>query len=75
MPTTQWVFELAARHIQYVRYTLEAYDGMAVVRTVDPNKAVVEITVARGCEEMVAELLGSLMECEGVMMLKKGTPS
>ena len=39
---------------------MESYEGMAVVRTVDPHEAVVELMVAPGWEKDVDEVLGGL---------------
>lgn len=34
------------RHIAYVSFIIEAYDGMAVVRTADPEAGLLEVLVA-----------------------------
>ena len=39
---------------------MESYEGMAVVRTVDPCEAVVELMVAPGWEKDVDEVLEGL---------------
>ena len=52
--------------ISYIRYTLESYDGMAVVSTVDPNEAVIEIAIAPGCQDTVFGLLDDLKTEEGL---------
>ena len=49
------------RHIAYVNFIIEAYDGMAVVRTADPEAGLLEILVAPDYERdfrMLAEALG-----------------
>jgi hypothetical protein len=64
------------RDINYLRWTIESYDGMAVVRTLDPHKALIEIMISPGCEELVLELLDSLREQEGlnIQNAEYGTP-
>jgi hypothetical protein len=52
--------------ISYIRYTLESYDGMAVVSTVEPNEAVIEIRIAPGCQDAVFGLLDGLRMEEGL---------
>ncbi|MFO7985734.1 MAG: DUF4911 domain-containing protein [Desulfatiglandaceae bacterium] len=53
--------------IGYLRFTLESYDGMAVVSTLDPHAALIEILIAPGCEERVMALLEALRkEDQGV---------
>ncbi|MGA2192488.1 MAG: DUF4911 domain-containing protein [Nitrospirota bacterium] len=34
------------RHIAYVNFIIEAYDGMAVVRTADPGQGILEVLVS-----------------------------
>jgi len=52
--------------IGYIRFTIESYDGMALVSTVDPQKAIIELKISPGCEGMVLELLESLRRDEGL---------
>ena len=54
------VFHVDRHEIGYLRFTLESYDGMAVVSTIDPQKALIEILIAPGCEAVVMNLLDSL---------------
>ena len=37
METTKRTFLVDREEINYLRITLESYDGMAVVRTIDPH--------------------------------------
>ncbi|HBF42649.1 MAG TPA: DUF4911 domain-containing protein, partial [Desulfobacteraceae bacterium] len=43
MKSIKQVFRVDRREICYLRFTLESYDGMAVVSTIDPYKAYIEI--------------------------------
>jgi hypothetical protein len=58
--------------IHYLRTTIEAYDGMAVVRTAEPvgqnepGAAIIELLIAPGCEEMISRLIAALREQEGL---------
>ena len=65
MQTIRRFFRVDRRDISYLRWTIESYDGMAVVRTLDPHAAFIEITISPGCEDQVLELLDSLRE-EGI---------
>ena len=56
--------------INYLRTTLESYDGMAVVRTIDPQEASIEVMISPGCEEIIAGLLDSLRQEEGLNIRK-----
>jgi len=69
MHTIKRVFRVNRRDISYLRWTIESYDGMAVVRTLDPHAAFIEIMISPGCEDLVLELLDSLRE-EGIMILE-----
>ena len=61
-----WVFRVDRKEISYLRFTLESYDGMAAVTTLDPYTALIKVSIAPGCEEIVSELLDSLKNQEGL---------
>ncbi len=69
METTKRVFHVDRKDINYLRTTIESYDGMAVVRTIDPHAAFVEISISPGCERLIFKLLGSLAKDEGIKVL------
>jgi hypothetical protein len=60
MDTVSKYLRLHRKDIAYFKFILESYEGMALVRTRDPNEAVVELMVAPGWEKDVEEVLGSL---------------
>lgn len=64
------IFQVNRRDIDYIRNTLESYDGMALVRTIDPYKALIEVYIAPGCEGLVLELIDSLKNKEGIKLSK-----
>ena len=64
------LFHVDRKEISYLRFTLESYDGMAVVTTLDPYTALIEVSIAPGCEEIVFELLNSLKNEEGMRIEK-----
>lgn len=66
MQTTKKIFRVERRDINYLRSTIESYDGMAVVKTLDPYKAYIEIQISPGCEDLVLELLNSFSDEEGL---------
>jgi len=57
METIRKVYQVERHEINYLRITIESYDGMALVRTLDPDAALIEIRISPGCEQMVHELL------------------
>ena len=54
------------REINYLTITIESYDGMSVVRNIDPYEALIELQISPGCETLVFELLNSLVENESI---------
>ena len=69
MKTIRNLFQVERHEINYIKLTIESYDGTAVVRTIDPFKAIIELQISPGCETLVFELLESLKECEGIRIL------
>ena len=65
MQTIRHIFRVDRSDINYLRTTIESYDGMAVVSTLDPGNAYLEIRISPGCEQLISELLDSLRE-EGI---------
>ena len=45
--------------IHYLRFLLEAYEGMAMVTTVQPQLGLVRLSIAPGCEQDIESLLQS----------------
>jgi hypothetical protein len=60
MDTQSKYFRLHRRDIAYLKFIIESYEGMAVVRTKDPHEAVVELMVAPGWERDLEEVLEGL---------------
>jgi len=58
--TTKRCYRVDRRQIGFVKFILEAYDNMAVMSTLDPRQAVVQITIAPGCETMVDGIMAGL---------------
>lgn len=66
MNSTKQIFKVDRREIHFLRFTLESYDGMALVSTIDPYLALIEVSMAPGCEKLVNELMDSLRRDEGL---------
>ncbi len=69
MEATRRTFQVDRRQIHYIRSTLESYDGMALVRTLDPRSAVIEVRTPRGCEELLMDLVHDMRDREGITMI------
>lgn len=62
------------REINYLRVTIESYDGMGVVRTLDSDTAIIEVQVAPGCEGYFSGLVNSLVKDEGISITEQMNP-
>ena len=69
METTRHILRVDRREISYISVIIESYDGIAVVRTIDPHEALIEIQISPGCEEMIFELLDYLKKNEGINLV------
>jgi hypothetical protein len=75
METNKHIFRVNRRDINYLRVTIESYDGMAVVRTIDPQAALIEAQVAPGCEPLFYDLMGSLAKDEDISLIEETSGS
>ncbi len=66
MNTTRILLEINRKDINYIRITLESYDGMALVRTLDPKVAIIEVYIAPKCEKIIKDLIDNLIDKEGL---------
>ena len=66
MNATRILLEINRKDINYIRITLESYDGMALVRTVDPKVAIIEVHIAPKCKKIIKDLIDNLIDKEGL---------
>ena len=62
LETIKHCYRVDRRQISFIRFVLEAYDNVAVMTTLDSREAVVQISVAPGCESMVAGIVDSFAD-------------
>ncbi|MGD8242729.1 MAG: DUF4911 domain-containing protein [Desulfobacterales bacterium] len=60
LKTIRHLYRIDRRDISYLRFILEAYDGMAVLTTRDAARGIVSVTIAPGCEALVDEVISAL---------------
>ena len=60
METSRKYYRVDRRQIAYLRFIFEAYDGIALVRTLDAQKGIVVLHIAPGCETDVEFVLNDL---------------
>jgi len=73
LETIQKYFKVDKKNIAFLKFVLEAYDGMAVIRTLDPREGVIELMIAPDFEKDVEEILYSLRD--EVEMLSTDPPA
>jgi len=69
METIKFLYRVERCDLNYIRTTVESCDGLAVIRTVDPEEGLIEARVAPGCEAEFLGLIRSLREKEGIRLL------
>jgi hypothetical protein len=71
METIKRILEVDRQEINYLRVTIESYDGMGVVKTIDRHAALIEVRVSPGYEQLFSELTRSLEQNEGISLVDK----
>lgn len=69
MKSLKKLFKVPRNQIGYLRFTLETYDGLALVRTMNnigTKETIIEVYVPHGCEDILMELIDSLRKVEGI---------
>lgn len=60
--TTRRRYRVDRSQISFIKFILEAYDNVAVMSTIDPRQAIVQIAIAPGCETMVKGIMDGFSE-------------
>ncbi|MBW2038688.1 MAG: DUF4911 domain-containing protein [Deltaproteobacteria bacterium] len=60
MDTIAIFIQIPPREIAFLTFVLESYEGVATMRTVDPEKGIVELMVPPHQKEEITEILRSL---------------
>ena len=60
METIKKILRIDRREICFVKFILEAYDGIATMTTIDPLQGIVLFRIAPGCEKEVEVVLQDL---------------
>lgn len=59
---TRQYFRIDRREIHFLKFILEGYGGLAVMRTIDPQEGVVVLHVSPGSESEVAAILEDMAQ-------------
>jgi hypothetical protein len=57
MRTIKKLYNVDRKSVGYIKFIFEAYDGIAVVETIEPDSAVIMLHVAPGCEKDVENVV------------------
>lgn len=60
MQTIGKYYFIDKKSVGYVKFIFEAYDGIAVVETIDRQQSLIQLHVAPGCEAVVDDVLSDL---------------
>jgi hypothetical protein len=81
MRTLEQIYRVDRRRISLIKFIFEAYEGLAVVTTLDPAAGIIALRVAPGCEDAARGVmldLGKRFQVEtaplGSMPLEKAGP-
>jgi len=60
--TTTKYYRINRREISFLRFIFEAYDGLAVISTVDSKQGIISVTTAPGCQQETDTIIQGLKE-------------
>jgi hypothetical protein len=61
VPSTRTLlYRVDRRAVGFIKFIFEAYDGIALLETIEPQTALIALHVAPGCEPDVAALVADL---------------
>ena len=60
METIIKYYRVERREISYLKFIVEAYDNMAIIRTVDAAQGIIALHISPGCETTMAMILNDL---------------
>lgn len=60
MKTVAYDYRVDRQQMAFIKFTIEAYEGVAIMSTLDSAAGIVRLSVAPGCEAVVEALVGDL---------------
>ena len=60
MKTIGKLYAIEKKSVGFVKFIFEAYDGIAVVETIDRQASIIKLHIAPGCEGDVDDVLNEL---------------
>lgn len=68
LETIKRYFKVNRYEINYISVIIGSYDGMAIVRTLDPYTAIIEVQISPQCNDIITEILDSMIKNEGIKL-------
>ena len=62
LETVRKYYRVDKREICFLRWMIEAYDGIAMMTTIDPEQGIVSLHISPGCEADVESVLKSVQQ-------------
>ena len=60
--SSKYLLTINRDEICHLQWIIEGYDGIASVRTIDPARGEIEISIAPGCEKEMFSLINHLTD-------------
>ncbi|OEU46321.1 MAG: hypothetical protein BA872_02670 [Desulfobacterales bacterium C00003060] len=70
--TVKKYYRVDRREIHFLKFILEGYDGVAVVRTIDPQEGLVVLHIGPGCEGIADMIIQDLQRDIRIERVEKG---
>jgi hypothetical protein len=55
-----WIYQVDPYEIHYLKFILEAYEGLTTLTTLDPRRGLVQLAVPPGCQSDLKALIEAL---------------
>jgi hypothetical protein len=75
METSKQMYRVDRRRISFIKFIFEAYEGIAVVTTIDAASGLIRLAIAPGCEAVAQEVMGDLSRSILIEPAKSGETS
>lgn len=69
--TTKYLLTINRHEICQLQWIIEGYDGIASMRTIDPARGDIEISIAPGCEKEMFSLINHLSDEGSIHVTRK----
>jgi len=57
LETITQYYRVDRREIAFLKFILEAYDGIGIIKTEDPIRGIISFHIAPGCQKQVTDIL------------------